>query len=122
MKLITRSTIALVFLLGLAAPLLAQNPDVAVRINKPARNCFPVTVKNLRPNVVSLSSAEMTIFDQKSCKRVCVAKVAIDKRLVPCATLDFRICCEKPLPRAYICYVRVHQSNGTVNEEWFFQP
>lgn len=122
MKLITRSAIALVFLIGFAMPLLAQNPDVAIRINKPAKNCFSVTLKNLRTNVVSLSAAEMMIFDQKSCKRVCVARVPINKRLLACQSLDFRICCDGALPATYICYVQVHQSNGSRNEEWFFRP
>jgi len=120
MKLITRSAIAVVFLIGFATPLLAQRPDVAIRINKPAGKCFPVTVKNLRTNVVSVSAAVMRIFD-KNCKQVCVAKVPVNKRLLPCQSLDFRICCEGALPASYICYVLVVHSNGR-NEEWFFRP
>lgn len=101
-------------------PLRAQNPDVAIRI-RPAKNCFSITLKNLRTSAVAVSVADMTVFDQKSCKRVCVAKVPLDKKFAPCQTLDFRICCEKPLPPSYICYVRVHHNFG-INEEWFFQP
>ncbi len=120
MKLITRSAIVFAFLIALATPLRAQNPDVAIRI-RPAKNCFSITLKNLRTSAVAVSVADMTVFDQKSCKRVCVAKVPLDKKFAPCQTLDFRICCEKPLPPSYICYVRVHHNFG-INEEWFFQP
>ena len=121
MKLIIRSAIALVFLIALAKPMLAQNPDVAIRIKGPAKNCFLVTLKNLRTGVIGVTVADMTIFDQKSCKRVCLARAPINKKFESCQTLEFRICCDKALPAAYICYVRVHHNFG-MNEEWFFQP
>lgn len=120
MKLITRSTIAALFLIGFAMPVLAQNPDVAIRI-RPVGNCFSVNLKNLRTNVVTVKEAVMTVFDQATCKRVCVAKAGIDKRLTPCKTLDFRICCDGALPAKYICNVRVLHSSGS-NEGWFFRP
>jgi len=120
MKLISRSTITLLFLIGLAIPVLAQNPDVAIRM-KPVGKCFSVNLKNLRPNIVTVKAAEMIIFDQMTCKRACTAKVAIEKRLTPCTTLDFRICCDGVLPARYICNVRVFHSNGR-NEAWFFKP
>lgn len=121
MKLIIRFAFALVFLLGLAKPLLAAaNPDVSVCIT-PVQNCFSVTLKNLYSSPVSVSGADMTIFDPKSCKPVCVSKAGIEKKLDKCGTLTFRICCAKPLPPSYICYVRVYHSLGsvTVNEGWF---
>ena len=120
MKLITRSTIAVLFLIGFAMPVLAQNPDVAIRM-KPAGNCFSVNLKNLRTNIVTVNAAVMTVFDQATCKRTCTAKVSINKRLTPCRTLDFRICCDGALPAKYICYVRVLHSSGS-NEGWFFRP
>lgn len=121
MKLITRSAIALVFLIGLATPLLAQNPDVAIRIKKPLKGCFPVTLTNLRGATVLIQSADLRVFDQKTCKLVCESREKLQKKLAPCKTLSFRICCDKSLPSDYICYVRVTHSNG-MNEEWFFQP
>jgi hypothetical protein len=118
MKLMTRSIIALVFFIGLSTPLLAAAPDVSVCIT-PVQNCFSVTIKNLTSPVV-VSTADMTIFDQKSCKRVCVSKIPIQKKLATCGTLTFKICCEKPLPPSYICYVRVqHSGTATANEGWF---
>lgn len=121
MKLITRSTIALVFLIGLATPLLAQVPNVAVRINSPTQNCFPVTVKNLQTSTLNLQAAYVTIFDQSTCKITCEFKITLGKKLDPCKTLDFKICCQKPLPPKYICYVRVVHNSGS-NEEWYFRP
>ena len=121
MKLITRSTIALVFLVGLATPLLAQTPAVSVRINSPTRSCFPVTVKNLQSSTVKLQAAYVSIFDQSTCKLTCDFKITLEKRVTPCKTLDFKICCEKPLPPKYICYVRVVHNSGS-NEAWYFRP
>ena len=123
MKLITRSAIALVFLLGFATPLLAASPDVAVCI-KPAHNCFAVSLKNLHGSAVAVSAADLTIFDQKSCKQVCATKAQIGKTLDKCATTALTICCNvKPLPPQYIVYVRVYHNVGVhVNEGWYCMP
>jgi hypothetical protein len=123
MKLITRSAIVLVFLIGLATPLLAQAPNVAVRIGPPPtpKACFPVTLKNLRPTPVVVQAAYITIFDQNNCKRTCDFKIALPKTLGPCQTTAFTICCAKPLPPTYIVYVRVAHNFGS-NEGWFFRP
>jgi hypothetical protein len=120
MKLITRSTIAALFLLGFAMPVLAQNPDVAIRL-KPVGNCFSVNLKNLRTNVINVQTADLMVFDQVTCKRVCHARVAPNKRFAACQTLDFRICCDSPFPAKYIARVRVNHSSG-FNEAWFFRP
>jgi len=121
MKLITRSAIALVFLIGLAKPLLATNPDVAIRI-RPVKNCFTILIKNVRGTPVGpITAVDMTIFDQKNCQRVCQTKMKLQKKLAICQSLDFNICCNKPLPLSYIVYVRVYHNFG-MNEEWFFQP
>jgi hypothetical protein len=123
MKLITRSAIVLVFLLGLATPLLAQNPVAAIRIGPPLtpKACFPVTVKNLRPAPIQLNGAYMAIFDQSNCKLVCESKISLANGVGPCQTHVFTMCCSKPLPSKFICYVRVKHNLGT-NEEWFFRP
>lgn len=120
MKFITRSALALAFLIGLAASLQAQAPNVSVRIGKPAEACFPVQLKNLRSAPVTINHAVMSVFD-KDCRRVCISKTLINKRLDICKTLDFRICCREPLPSNYTCYVQVFHSSGK-NEGWFFRP
>ena len=121
MKLITRSIIALLFLMAVAAPLAAQNPNVAVRVDA-NKNCVKVNLKNLRPVPVGISFVELWIYDAKSCKRICVTRKVINKTLKTCEAMDLDICC-KDLPGAsgYIYYVRVHHSAGT-NEEWAFAP
>ena len=121
MKLITRSILALACLIAFATPLLAQGPNVAVRISKPSQSCFPVTLKNLRTTSVKFQAAYITIFDQSNCKVTCEFKIPLEKKIDPCKTLDFRICCKKPLPPKYICYVRVVHNAGN-NEAWFFAP
>ena len=121
MKLITRSIIASIFLLAFATPLVAQNPNVSVRL-EPNKNCVKVQLKNLRPTVVSVSYAELWIYDAKTCKRVCVMRKILNQKLKPCDTMDFELCCDN-LAKAdgYIYYVRVHLSLGT-NEGWAFAP
>ncbi|HXM33235.1 MAG TPA: hypothetical protein VN921_06235 [Chthoniobacterales bacterium] len=123
MKLITRSTIALVFLIGLATPLLAQNPNLAIHIAPPPtpKTCFPVTIKNLRATPIVCNSAYVVIFDQSNCKRVCEFKMSLPKNLAPCQSATFTICCAKPLPPTWIVYVAVHHNFG-MNEEWLFRP
>jgi len=121
MKLIIRSTIALLFLITLAMPALAQN--LAVRIGAPpAPNCFPITIKNLRSTPLLCGSAIMIVIDQTTCKAVCKFGMALNKNLSPCQSYSFKMCCQNPpLPAKYIVYVQVKHAVGT-NEEWFFRP
>jgi hypothetical protein len=123
MKLIIRSTIAALFLIALAMPCLAQNPNVAIRITpiSTANGCFVVAAKNLRSAAVNLNAAYITIVDQQSCKIACETKIPLGKSVGPCQIFKFKICCQKPVPSQYICYVRVAHSLGN-NEEWYFQP
>ena len=116
MKLIIRSAFALVFLIGLATPLLAQNPDVAVRIRPPVGNCFSVELKNLRNAPVVILTADIFVFD-RNCQRRCASRIVLNKRITGCRGLTFRMCCNVPPPPGYVCYVRVHHSEGT-NEGW----
>lgn len=119
MTLIIRSMIAALFLITLATPSLAQNPDVAVRIRPLRGNCFSIEVKNLRSAVVGINFADISVYDQ-ICRRTCISRLYLGKRLAPCRTLDFRLCCGggQQLPAKYIAYVRVFHSNGR-NEAWF---
>jgi hypothetical protein len=123
MKLITRSAIAFLFLAAFAFPALAQNPSLAIRISPPTskKTCFQVTIKNMRPTAIASSAAYVVIFDQSNCKRVCEFKMALPKKLAPCQSLNFTICCAKPLPPTWITYVAVNHNFG-LNEEWFFRP
>ena len=121
MKLITRSIIALVFLLAFATPLVAQNPNVSVRV-EPNKNCVKVQLKNLRPTVVGVSYAELWIYDEKTCKRICVTRKVLNQKLKACDAMDFELCCDNlPKTAGYIYYVRIHHSAGT-NEGWAFAP
>lgn len=119
MKLITRSAIALVFLIGLATPLLAAN-DVSIRVGPPSGFCFPVSLKNLTAPPVNLLLLELTIFDGKTCKRICYRDLPLAKKtLNVCQTLTFNICCGAKRPPGFIGRVRVQHSGG-INEQWFY--
>jgi hypothetical protein len=121
LKLIKRSIITLLFLVACATPLLAQNPNVAIRLDA-NKNCVKGQLKNLRTTPIAVSYVELWVYDQKTCKRICVARKVLNKKFKECDTVDFEICCDK-LPEAsgYIYYVRVHHTAG-INEAWAFAP
>jgi hypothetical protein len=126
MKLLVRSTIGFLFLLALAMPSLAQNPNLAIKIGPPPtpQACFPVTIKNVRATPINTTAAYLYVFDQKTCKRVCEFKISFPKTLAPCQSASFKICCQKsagPLPPTWIAYVRVHYAGGW-NEQWLWRP
>jgi hypothetical protein len=123
MKLIIRSMIAVLFLIALAMPSLAQSPNVAIRISPPPApdGCFPFTVKNLRTSLVTVNAAYLTVIDQSTCKVTCEFKIPLGKKLEPCQSLTFKICCSKPLPSKHIVYIRVNHSLGN-NEQWYYRP
>jgi hypothetical protein len=121
MKSILRALGALLLLVVLAAPLTAQNPNVAVRID-PSKNCVKGSFKNLRTTTIGVTYVELWIYDAKTCKRICVNRKVIHQKIKACDTLDFDLCCEKlPDASGYIYYVRVHHNLG-VNEAWAFAP
>jgi hypothetical protein len=123
MKLIIRSTFAVLFLIALAIPALAQSPNLAIRILPPPApdGCFPVTIKNLRTSLVTTNVAYVAIFDQATCKMTCESRIPLGKRLKPCESYTFKMCCSKPLPSKHIVYVRVTHSLGN-NEQWYYRP
>jgi hypothetical protein len=123
MKLIIRSMIAVLFLIALALPSMGQNPNLAIRISPPPApgGCFPVTIKNLRNTLVTCNVAYLAIFDQATCKMTCEFRMPFGKRLKPCETYTFKMCCSKPLPSKHIAYVRVTHSLGS-NEQWYYRP
>jgi hypothetical protein len=120
-KLVTRSIIALLFLVVFASSSKAQNPNVAVRLDA-SKNCVKINLKNLRSIPVTVAYVEFWIYDAKTCKRICVNRKSINKSIKACDTLDVDICCNH-LPDApgYIYYVRVRHSAGQ-NEAWAFTP
>ena len=121
MKLVTRSIIALLFLVAFATLSKAQNPNVAVRVDVKT-NCVKVTLKNLRTTPIGISTAELWIYNGKTCKRICINRKSIAKTIKACDTLEFQICCNS-LPNApeYIYYVRIRHALGQ-NEAWAFTP
>jgi hypothetical protein len=123
MKIILRSTIAFLFLIALALPALSQAPNLAIRIAPPPApgGCFPVTIKNLNPGLITGNAAYFAIFDQATCKMTCEVRITLGKQLKPCESYTFKICCSKPLPSKHIAYVRVNHSLGH-NEQWYYRP
>jgi hypothetical protein len=124
MKSIFRSVGALALLLAFAMPLFAQNPNVAIRLaagTGAGEYCVKGSLKNLRPTTIGVSYIELWIYDEKTCKRICVTRKVINQKIKPCDTLDFDLCCKNPSPAFVpaIYYVRVHHSAG-INEEWAF--
>ena len=121
MKTMLRSMGALLLLTAFAAPLCAQNPNVAIRLD-PSKECMKGTFKNLRTTTIAVSYVELWIYDAKSCKRICVTRKVLNLKIKPCDTLNFDLCCKNtPTASGYIYYVRVHHSAGT-NEAWAFAP
>jgi hypothetical protein len=123
MKNILRAAGLIVFVLAFAAPLTAQNPNVAIKIDASTDGgyCVKGSLKNLTPAPIAVSYIELWIYDAKTCKRICVTRKVINQRIKSCDRLDFDLCCKNPSP-AFVpatYYVRVHHSSGT-NEEWAF--
>jgi hypothetical protein len=124
MKKTSRVASLLLFLLAFAAPLSAQNPNVAIRIEARAsagEYCVRGSLKNLTPTTIGVSYVELWIYDAKTCKRICVTRKVINQKIKSCDMLDFDLCCKNPSPSLVpaIYYVRVHHSSG-MNEEWAF--
>ncbi len=123
MKLIIRSMIAVLFLIALAMPSLAQGPNLAIRVAPPKApgGCFPVTVKNMTGRPITGNAAYITVLDQASCKVTCQFKIRLGKKINPCESYTFKICCSEPFPSKHIVYVRVNHSLGN-NEHWYYRP
>ena len=121
MKFLTGTCTALVFLLLFATPLLAQNPNVAVRVEA-NKNCVRINLKNLTVSTIGVTYAELWIYDQKTCRRICITRKVLNKKIGACQSMDFETCCDNlPTASGYIYYVRVHHNLGT-NEGWASVP
>jgi len=126
MKILFRPLSATVLLLAFALPLFAQNPNVSIEFKAghgAGEYCAKGTLKNLRPTAIAVSYIELWIYDAKTCKRVCVTRKVINKKMGSCETIDFELCCKNISPAFVdgISYVRVHHSAG-INEEWASAP
>jgi hypothetical protein len=124
MKTILRAVRPLLFLVVFAMPLFAQDPNVAIRLEAGAgvgEYCVKGSLKNLMPTTVAVSYIELWIYDAKTCKRICVTRKVINRKIKSCDTLDFDLCCKNPSPAFVpaIYYVRVHHNAG-INETWAF--
>ena len=124
MKKIFRLAAPVLFLLAFAMPLLAQNPNVAIRLaagTGVGEYCVKGTLTNLRPANLNVSYIELWVYDAKTCKRICVTRKVINLKIKPCDNLMFELCCKNTSPTfvAAIYYVRVHHSAG-INEAWAF--
>ena len=120
MKRIFRPMFAFLFLLAFTLPQFAQNPNVAIRLDA-GKFCVKGTLKNLRTTTIGVTYIELWVFEAKTCKRVCVGRKVINKKIKPCDTMDFDLCCSHPPPAVVdgIYYFRVHHSAG-INEAWAF--
>jgi len=119
-----RPLMASLFLLAFAMPLIAQNPNVAIRLEASTgagAYCVKGTLTNLRTININVSYIELWVYDAKTCRRVCVTRKVINQKIRPCDVLGFDLCCRNPSPSLVpaIYYVRVHHSAG-INEEWAF--
>ncbi|MDX6501143.1 MAG: hypothetical protein QOG23_4403 [Blastocatellia bacterium] len=125
MKIIFRSLgVLLLLLIAFAMPLSAQNPNVAIRLDAgtgAGEYCVKGSLKNLTPAPIAVSYIELWIYDAKTCKRICVTRKVINRKIKSCDMLDFDLCCKNPSPAfvSAIYYVRVHHSSG-INEAWAF--
>jgi hypothetical protein len=117
MKSTLRAISLIVFLFAVASPLFAQNPKIAIRYDID-RDCVKGTLANITTATILVKYVELWIYDQKTCKRICVSRKVINTKIKRCDRLGFDLCCDN-LPRAdgYIYYVRVTHSGG-VNEQW----
>jgi hypothetical protein len=125
MRIIFRSIGVLVLLLtAFAMPLSAQNPNVAIKLEAgtgAGEYCVKGSLKNLTPAPLAVSYIELWIYDAKTCKRICVTRKVINRKIKYCDILDFDLCCKNPSPSFVpaIYYFRVHHSSG-INEAWAF--
>ena len=124
MKTITRSIAVLALLIGLAVVVQAQNPAVRMKAGPPPE-LISYTLQNLGAAVISIGIVELRVFDAKTCKLLCATRNPLNKRILPCKTLDGQIRCAHPLPPAsgYIYWLRIRNSGGTVmTENWLYVP
>ncbi|MEK6300789.1 MAG: hypothetical protein AABO41_08720 [Acidobacteriota bacterium] len=122
MKTITRSLVGLILLIGLAVSAQAQNPAVKMKAGPPPE-LISYSLQNLGAATITINTAVLMVFDAKTCKRLCVSRNSVNKRITKCKTLDGQIRCPQPLPQAsgYIYYLKILHSGGQT-ENWLYVP
>jgi hypothetical protein len=125
MKLVVSSLTMMVLLVGLTTPVLAQNPAVRMTQEPTKKQCIKAELKNLNTaSALAVTDVALAVFEQKTCKRLCVFRTTINKKIEPCQSLSLEICCPNELPGAsgYIYWLRVRGSTGLLTEDWLFTP
>jgi len=122
MRTITRTLAGLVLFLGLAGSVQAQNPAVKMKAGPPPE-LISYTLQNLGAGTITVNAAVLMVFDAKTCKRLCVSRSSVNKRIIKCNTLDGQIRCPQTLPQAsgYIYYLKILHSGGQT-ENWLYVP
>ena len=122
MKPITRTLVGLILLIGLAVAAQAQNPAVRMKAGAPPE-LISYNLQNLAVSTILVKGVVLTVFDAKTCKRLCVSKSQVNKKIAKCSTLDGQIRCAHPLPQAsgYIYHLKVLHNAGQT-ENWLYVP
>lgn len=122
MKTITRPLVGLMLLIGLAVSVQAQNPAVKMKAGGPPE-LISYSLQNLGAATILVNSVVLTVFDAKTCKKLCASKSPVNKKLAKCTTLEGQIRCPNKLPAAagYIYYLKVVHSGGQT-ENWLYVP
>jgi hypothetical protein len=124
MKTLSRWIAVSMLLIGLAVVVQAQNPAVRMKAGPPTE-LISYSLQNLNAAAISIGVVELRVFDAKTCKLLCATRNPLNKRILPCKTLDGQIRCSHPLPQAsgYIYWLRIRNSGGTVmTENWLYVP
>jgi len=121
MKTLSRWIAVSMLLIGLAVVVQAQNPAVKMKAGPPPE-LITYSLQNLGAGTIAVNTVVLTVFDAKTCQRLCVSKSAVNKKIAKCKTLEGQIRCAHPLPQAgYIYHLRVLHSGGQT-ENWLYVP
>lgn len=124
MKTISRLLMGLMLLTWLSFPAQAQNPAVRMKAGPPTE-LISYTLQNLNAAAIAVSTVELRIYDQKTCKLLCRSVNQVNKTIGACKTLDGQIRCSAPPPPApggYIYNLRVKRSGVLLTENWLYVP
>ena len=124
MKTISRPLVALMLLIWLSFPAQAQNPAVRMKAGPPIE-LITYTLQNLSAAAIFVSTVELRIFDQGTCKQLCVSVSQVNQSIGSCKTLERQIRCSAPpppAPKGYIYNLRVKRSGVLLSECWLYVP
>ena len=123
MKTISRLLMGLMLLTWLSFPAQAQNPAVRMKAGPPPE-LISYTLQNLGAAALGVSTVELRVFDQKTCKLLCRSVNQVNKTIGACKTLDGQIRCAQlaPAPNGYIYNLRVKKGAVLLTENWLYVP